>query len=684
DLTVRPAGDSAASTIVVEGNLSGVGKGVVKEGENLALILSGDNSHSGATRINGGLLRVDSATALGSGNLALKGGVLGLASGDFTRQLGTGAGQLDWNPGSGGFAAFGADREVRLNNGTGAFSWSSAILGGGNILILGQSSATHTLDFKNGISFAGSKRTIQVEDGAAALDATLSGTLSGGNSSGFSKTGSGALSLDNSNTYSGVTTVNEGVLRLQHVAALPSGNLELAGGILGLGADDMLARGIGTGTDQVQWTGEGGFAAYGADRAVKFSDSSINWIAADFIGNNRTLVLGHETADATLDWQQKISLAGNPRSIRVDDGSATIDARMSGTVAGGSSGTSNVFIKTGAGTLAFTSQNSYWGDTIVSGGILMIGDGGTTGGVSMNSPEIIVEVGATLAVNRADTVMQGSNPFAAPVTGDGNFAQTGPGTTVLTLANTYAGITNIDAGTLALGAHDVLPDVSPVAIGSATLDAATFSDTAGALVITANAIIRLDAGGALVFADSSGLTWTGALDLTGEFVSGNSLRFGDGSGDGLSAAQLTRISAAGFTNFGIDGSGFLTADAVSGSGFDTWKTVNSATGGLNDDHDGDGVTNGVEYFIGGPTGDTNGFTALPGVDNAAGTLSVTFTKAADYAGVYHTDFVVETSTTLDGWSPAPGGSVTFPSATEVKYTFPAGTKNFARLKVTGP
>ena len=34
--------------------------------------------------------------------------------------------------------------------------------------------------------------------------------------------------------------------------------------------------------------------------------------------------------------------------------------------------------------------------------------------------------------------------------------------------------------------------------------------------------------------------------------------------------------------------------------------------------------------------------------------------------------------------PAPGFTVTFPTATEVKHTFPAGTTNFARLKVTGP
>jgi len=127
-----------------------------------------------------------------------------------------------------------------------------------------------------------------------------------------------------------------------------------------------------------------------------------------------------------------------------------------------------------------------------------------------------------------------------------------------------------------------------------------------------------------------------------------------------------------------------------GSGYSSWANTNSAGLNLDDDHDNDGVSNGSEYFIGGPNGNTTGFTALPGVTDTGGTLSVTYTHAADYTGIYGTDYVVETSATLaPPWAPEvadpdPGFTVTFPSATEVKYTFPAGTKNFARLKVTGP
>jgi len=130
------------------------------------------------------------------------------------------------------------------------------------------------------------------------------------------------------------------------------------------------------------------------------------------------------------------------------------------------------------------------------------------------------------------------------------------------------------------------------------------------------------------------------------------------------------------------------------SGFENWKTTNLTGGGLNEDHDGDGVANGVEYFLSG-NADTTGFTPLPIL--TAG--SITWPAAsinAGYAGVYDIHFTVETSETLEAgsWVTAPlgtgAGTVSIPFATpasirNVKYTFPTtGPKKFARLKVTGP
>ena len=154
---------SASGTLSFSGGISGAG-GITKEGAG-TVVFSTANTYTGTTTLADGLLRLDNSNGLpggidnaagaGESLLLFKGGVLGLY-GDFTRQLGTGAGQLNWDPdtggaGSGGFAAFGADRMVKLNNNTNTCSWYSVIIGNGNTLILGHPTATHTLDFKNGI-----------------------------------------------------------------------------------------------------------------------------------------------------------------------------------------------------------------------------------------------------------------------------------------------------------------------------------------------------------------------------------------------------------------------------------------------------------------------------------------------------------------------------------------------------
>jgi len=309
---------------------------------------------------------------------------------------------------------------------------------------------------------------------------------------------------------------------------------------------------------------------------------------------------------------------------------------------------------------------------------------------------------ATLTVNNSDDYTFGRSSIhvfnstnyttRARIQGAISLVKAGVGRFTLVESHTYTGTTIITGGTLALASSAALPAASTVSIGAGTLNvgAGVSSATTGTLDCTGAATISLaDNASAIVFGDSSTLTWTGSLQITGNFVSGTSIRFGDGSGDGLSAAQLTQITASGFANFGIDGSGFLTADTVAGSGFATWKTTNNATGqGLDDDHDGDGVTNGVEYFIGGPTGNTSGFTSLPGVVPSGGNPSVTFVKAGDYTGGYGVQ--VSQSLAPDSWSVAatslapniPG--TVHVIGNNVTYTFPTGTKNFARLVVTGP
>jgi len=189
----------------------------------------------------------------------------------------------------------------------------------------------------------------------------------------------------------------------------------------------------------------------------------------------------------------------------------------------------------------------------------------STGGGGIIENESGSAATSTLTVNNSATQsFSGIIRNGDGVGTDGTLAliKSGGGTLTLSGPNTYTGGTTISAGTLALGANNVLADTSAISIGAATLNAATFTDTAGTLDVTNTAaVINLGSGGALAFADSSAVDWTdilGNLDITGTFVSGSSIRFGTTSG-GLTSGQLAVISVngSGAGTYSLDASGYL-------------------------------------------------------------------------------------------------------------------------------
>ncbi|MGJ7511463.1 autotransporter-associated beta strand repeat-containing protein [Variovorax sp. GT1P44] len=97
----------------------------------------------------------------------------------------------------------------------------------------------------------------------------------------------------------------------------------------------------------------------------------------------------------------------------------------------------------GAGTTVLTGANTYTGGTTLSAGTLQIGDGTTTG--SITGP---IANNAVLALDPASSA---TGTASSVISGTGAVQQIGPGTTVLTGANTYTGGTAISAGTLQLG-----------------------------------------------------------------------------------------------------------------------------------------------------------------------------------------------------------------------------------------
>jgi fibronectin-binding autotransporter adhesin len=518
----------------------------------------------------------------------------------------------------------------------------------------------------------------------------------------------GTWVLTNINTYTGETTVNGGLLRIDNAGALGSGNLDVSGGVLGLGAGDLTDRTVGTAAGEVTWTGSGGFAAFGADRTVRLTNppATLSWTAANFIGNGRTLILGHASADATLIWNQTINLAGGSRTVQVNDGSAAIDAKISGNINGSGTATNNIFNKTGAGTLALTANCFYGGDTNVNEGTLMIGDGGATGGTGSTTPNIIVASGATLAVNRSNTLTQGTNNLITAISGDGGFAQVGSGTTEFALANVYTGPTTIAAGTLKLNVSGVLPDTSAVTIGTATLNTADgVAETTGKLAVTGAATINLGAGATLVFDDSELQDWNGgSLNITGDFVAGSSIKFA--TSGGLSDDQLAVISVngGGTGTYTLNASGYL--DVGGSSPYDTWAGGPGLP--FDGDANGDGVSNGLAFLLGADDKDENAINRLPTVTQSGGNLVLDF-DCLPVSARSGATFKVEHSTDLVGWTATtavvpdatiavPDNDVTFeveagpegpPALNSVQATIGSaaaagGGKLFARLKAEKP
>jgi autotransporter-associated beta strand protein len=249
-------------------------------------------------------------------------------------------------------------------------------------------------------------------------------------------------------------------------------------------------------------------------------------------------------------------------------------------------------------------------------------------------------------------------------------------------AATDIGLTKAGTGTLLLSNSNTLNGT--IAINGGTLIITGANQSASAVTFSGGGKLGLDI--------ASPVTATSAtVDFTGQQV------LVTGSPVLASYTLLTASSIIGEPTLASPISGYeLDADGTTlklvstgaPTGFAAWQTANSTAGTRDQDHDNDGVDNGTEHFLGG-TANTTGFTTLPTVVDTAGTLSVTWTKAASYTGTYNTDYVVETSATLAGpWTTETLGGNVAETGNDVKYTFPGGPaysgKNFARLKVTGP
>lgn len=477
-----------------------------------------------------------------------------------------------------------------------------------------------------------SDASVLVANDATTYDFTGTGKLSG--LSTLTKVGPGTMILRNSggNDFTGGTIIGEGTLILGTGGSFASTNTL----VLGTGGSSGILQ-LGDVAGAVNTTVTSLTTDTGSSNAI--------------IGGNATTasVLTVNSADPTID-----TYAGS-----LGDG-----------VAGDTDANRLSLVKQGTGALRINSAGTYTGGTTIEDGVLSYGANGAfgTGDVTINGGRIGI---GSPGMNLANNIIVGGN-FAIgtesslsgnasglDVSGNINLGGAARDLTIRRTTNISGVISNGALNLIGVGSGDS-PDAGRRMrlLGSNTYLGGT-TVTSGILEIDGDSL-----------SDLGNLTLDGGtVDVTGsgnETV--NTLTIG---GNVIFAGTYSNADHP-----EIVGGQITVLNPPVPNGYNTWAAANAGGQGPEEDFDGDGVENGVEFFLDAPAG----FTANPGL--VSGT--VTWPNGGNIdSGEYGTQFLVQTSSNLSTWDDVldtdPNLSNT---AGAVSYTPTDAAPFFIRLVVT--
>lgn len=226
------------------------------------------------------------------------------------------------------------------------------------------------------------------------------------------------LAITGSNSYSGGTTINNGILIAGNNSAFGTGAITFNSGQL---RSDS-ARTLG---NALRLNGSG---TIGGTSNLTFTNTLTN------SGGNRTLTVSN-TGTTTLGG---INLSNDNTGRTLTINTSAGPMLINGPITNGGNGAGSL-IKSGTGTLILSGSASHTGGTSIIGGRLQVGNGGTTGSLG---GDVALSNGGTLAFHRSDAVS-----FGGTITGDGSVFLLG-GEVTLLADNSYTGTTTIAAGHL--------------------------------------------------------------------------------------------------------------------------------------------------------------------------------------------------------------------------------------------
>jgi autotransporter-associated beta strand protein len=278
--------------------------------------------------------------------------------------------------------------------------------------------------------------------------------------------------------------IAEGTTRLIAARNYTEGTLYLFGnGVLEIGAD-LNGSSDGDFTRNVSFGSGGGFSAYGADRTVNIGGAGATFTWPQ---DGKPLIFSSPFANATLIFANPIDLATRTREFRVQNGSATIDASLTGKISGTKY---SAVVKSGSGTLELKGPQDYRGDFSVIGGSLRLG----ANNVFAGGTNALVLSGATLDAgtytNSFNTLELLTNSVIE--TGDGSAALAFADSSAKTWTGTLAVNGKLAATTLRFGTDNK---------GLTAAQIASIAKSGGSLYLDAQGYLRQTPMGTILFLD---------------------------------------------------------------------------------------------------------------------------------------------------------------------------------------